>query len=202
MNKYTVYEVYLKIIANSFVHSYVYTKSAQKRDELEQTNIGLQELSTTDELTKILNRRGFMEVAQREIDFASDLKLGGSVFFFDLDGLKKINDTWGHSIGDKAIQVAARVLRDSFQTSDIVGRLSGDEFAVISPGFIKTNAEFIRGRIADLSEKYSKEENLPFVVSTSLGIVQFDEENHDIDKLLFKADKELYKEKKIKHSRD
>ena len=119
-----------------------------------------------------------------------------------MDGLKKINDTWGHETGDLAIKTEAKVLRAAFRDSDMVGRLSGDEFAVISPGFIKTNAEFIRGRIADLSEKYSKEENLPFVVSTSLGIVQFDEENHDIDKLLFKADKELYKEKEIKHSRD
>lgn len=200
MDKYTVYEIYLKIIVNSFIHAYEFTKEEETRALLAESNKGLAQLSKTDELTKIYNRRGFMELAQRQIDLSVEANTEGCVFFFDLDGLKTINDTHGHKLGDEAIKTAAMVLKKAFHKADIVGRLSGDEFAVIAPGFEKKNAIFIRNRIIELSNELCAKKKLPFVVTTSLGVVEFNKKNCNLDKLLSKADAGLYREKEVKHS--
>ena len=64
--------------------------------------------------------------------------------FFDLDGLKTINDTYGHKIGDLAIKVEAQVLKAAFRESDVVGRISGDEFGVVAPGNKKKKVSALR----------------------------------------------------------
>ena len=122
------------------------------------------------------------------------------VFFADMDGLKKINDTYGHKIGDIAIRTQAKVLTDAFRASDIVGRLSGDEFAIVSIGLAKEHIASIRTRIDLLNITLSKEAGLPLTLSISLGNVPFTPDNTDLDSLLSKADQKLYKEKEIKHA--
>ena len=117
-----------------------------------------------------------------------------------MDGLKKINDTYGHKIGDIAIKTEANVLTSAFRTTDIVGRLSGDEFAIVSTGLTKNNLASIRTRIDLLNITLSKEAGLPITLSLSLGHVVFTPENMDLDELLSKADQKLYKEKEIKHA--
>lgn len=156
--------------------------------------------SKTDELTKLFNRRGFYEYGQQLIDVAVADGQTGSVFFCDLDGLKGINDTYGHEIGDLAIKTEAKVLRAAFRDSDMVGRLSGDEFGIVAPGLPERKVEVIRERIKNLNEEFSQEANLPFILSISIGPVEFNSEHTDLKDLLKEADKELYKEKKIKHA--
>ena len=73
----------------------------------------------------------------------------GSVFFCDLDGLKKINDTYGHEIGDLAIQTEAQVLKAAFRENDLIGRLSGDEFGVVAPGFPSRKIDDLRKKFKD-----------------------------------------------------
>lgn len=201
MTKYTVYEVYLKIFVNAFVHAFEYSKSLSVREEMMERNRSLNTQSRTDELTKLLNRRGFMDYAQRLIELSIVTEVNGCVFFFDLDGLKKINDTYGHKMGDMALITAAQVFKDTFHKSDLVGRLSGDEFAALTPGFEKQNVEFIRERIEELCKEYSQRNNLPFTISTSLGIVEYNSEKKDLQKLLLEADKTLYEEKNLKHGK-
>lgn len=201
MLKYTVYEIYLKIFVNSFVHAYEYSKSLTAREEIMERNRSLNTQSRTDELTGLLNRRGFMDYAQRLIELSIVTETNGCVFFFDLDGLKKINDTYGHKMGDMALVTAAQVLKDTFHKADLVGRLSGDEFAVLAPGFEKENVEFVRERIIELCKQYSEDNKLPITISTSLGVVSYSSEKKDLQKLLLEADKILYEEKKIKHGK-
>lgn len=202
LDKYTFYEVFIKIILNAFVHSYEYSKRESIKDKLVEKNIDLEQISKTDELTKLLNRRGFMESSQNILDFSEILNTSGAVIFFDLDGLKKINDKWGHNVGDTALQTVADVFKIVFRKTDIVGRLSGDEFAALVPSFEKNGEILLRKRINDLCEELSKSRNLPFVVSISMGIVEYNSKNRDLQILLSMADKELYKEKEIKHSLD
>ena len=201
MPKYTVYEVYLKLLVNTFVHSYEYSKSKNARAEIMERNRSLNTQSRTDELTKLLNRRGFMDYAQRLIDLSIVTETNGCVFFFDLDGLKRINDNWGHKMGDLALSTAAEVFRAVFHKSDLVGRLSGDEFAVLAPGFDKTNSDFIRERIVELCKEYSTNNKLPFIISTSFGVVEYSDGKKNLQKLLLEADKLLYEEKKRKHGK-
>ena len=199
-NKYPVYTIFLKILVNSFVHSYVYSKKDAERAFLAEKNQTLNFQSKTDELTKLFNRRGFYEYGQQLLDVAVADGQIGSVFFCDLDGLKGINDTYGHEIGDLAIKTEAKVLRAAFRDSDMVGRLSGDEFGIVAPGLPERKVEVIRERIKNLNEEFSQEANLPFILSISIGPVEFDSEHTDLKDLLKEADKELYKEKKIKHA--
>ncbi len=199
--KYTVYSIYMRILSNAFVHAYEYTRNMTENQKLEALTEALSKESRTDELTGIFNRRGFMEYGQRMLDLSIATGAKGSVFFFDMDGLKKINDTWGHKTGDSAIQTLAEVLKEVFHKSDIVGRLSGDEFAVIAPGFDKKNSQILMTRIEQVCVEMSHQKKLPMNISTSFGIATYSADKSKLNQLLMQADKELYKEKKIKHGR-
>ena len=97
-NNYPVYTIFLKILVNAFVHSYVYSKKDEERASLAEENQNLNFESKTDELTKLFNRRGLYEYGQQLLDVALAAGQEGCVFFCDLYGLKTINDTWGHEI--------------------------------------------------------------------------------------------------------
>ncbi len=205
--KFHMHHVYLKLIINAIANAYDYTQAISKNEALTSKNERLlrnnQVLNiqnSIDELTQVLNRRGFMEKAEKELKKAAKSGLSGMVFFADMDGLKKINDTYGHKIGDIAIRTQAKVLTDAFRASDIVGRLSGDEFAIVSIGLTKEHIASIRTRIDLLNITLSKEAGLPLTLSISLGNVPFTPDNTDLDSLLSKADQKLYKEKEIKYA--
>ena len=199
-NKYPIYSVFLKILVNAFVHSFIYSKQEKERALLAEKNQDLNFQSKTDELTKLFNRRGFYEYGQQLLDVAVASGQIGCVFFCDLDGLKTINDTYGHEIGDLAIKTEAKVLRAAFRDSDMVGRLSGDEFGIVAPCLPERKVDLIRERFKSLNEEFSKEAKLPFTLSISIGPVEFDAEHTDLKDLLKEADKKLYEEKKIKHA--
>jgi len=201
MNKYTVYEVYLKIFINSMVHSYERTENGKKTNQLESAKEKTERIARTDELTKVLNRRGFFEIGQKQINISKVTNNKGSVFFFDMDGLKKINDTYGHNVGDAAIKTMANVLTKACRASDIVGRLSGDEFSIVAPGFDVAKLPSLREKINKLCIRESKKEGLPITVSMSVGGVEYSEDKSDLQSLLSEADRGLYEEKEIKHSR-
>lgn len=201
-NKYPVYSIFLKVLINAFIHSFVYSKKEEERVMLAEKNQTLNFQSKTDELTKLFNRRGFYEYGQQLLDVAVASGQCGCVFFCDLDGLKTINDTYGHEIGDLAIKTEAKVLRAAFRDSDMIGRLSGDEFGVVAPGLPARKADVIRERFLTLNEEFSKEANLPFTLSISIGPIDFDSDHTDLKDLLKAADKNLYEEKKIKHAKN
>lgn len=205
--KFNMHHVHLKLIINAIANAYDYTQALTKNETLATKNERLlknnQELNlqnSIDELTQVLNRRGFMEKADKELKRAAKNGQSGMVFFADMDGLKKINDTYGHKIGDIAIKTEAKVLSSAFRNSDIVGRLSGDEFAIVSTGITKKNLDSIRTRIDLLNITLSKEAGLPLSLSISLGSVSFTPDNIELDSLLSKADQKLYEEKEIKHA--
>ena len=206
-NKFQMHHVYLKLIINAIASAYDYTQAITKNEALSNRNERLlrnnQELNfqnSIDELTQVLNRRGFMEKAEKELKKAAKNGQSGMVFFADMDGLKRINDTYGHKIGDLAIQTEARVLKEAFRSTDIVGRLSGDEFAIVSTGLSKNSIPSIRTRIEQLNIILSRDAGLPLTLSLSLGHVAFSPDKVDLDVLLSRADEKLYEEKELKHS--
>ena len=92
-------------------------------------------------------------------------------------------------------------MRAAFRDSDLIGRLSGDEFGVVAPGLPARKVEVIRERFMSINEEFSKEAGLPFTLSISIGPVDFTEDNKDLKDLLKSADKVLYEEKKLKHTK-
>ncbi|MBO4629351.1 MAG: GGDEF domain-containing protein [Treponema sp.] len=207
---FAMHSVSMKILINSIASNYEYTRSLTRTKSLSKLNSSLQQSnstldiqSKTDELTKILNRRGFMELGQKTIDLAMDVNSHGVIFFADLDGLKKINDTYGHDMGDEAIKAAAEVLSHALRSSDTVGRLSGDEFAAIAVGMKLSHESKFRAKIKDLCALISKDRNFPFKLSMSLGAIEFNNETKEtsLTDLLSLADDKLYIEKNKKHNK-
>lgn len=202
------YQTMFELISKEIVSSIKISQSENECEKLKNKNISLKEyseklhsLSRTDEMTQILNRRGFYEAAQCIIDRYVSIGKTGLVIYGDMDGLKSINDTFGHEVGDKAIKAEANILKSIFRTTDIIGRLGGDEFAIVAPEMTKKDFAVIKKRIADKCKEYNQKEEDTFVLSISVGFSQFDENENCLDKLLNIADEKLYVEKREKHLR-
>lgn len=201
--------ILLKVITSTIVQAYEYTRTIKQKmlletmtRELQERNLDLRISSKTDELTGLLNRRGFMEYGQKLIFFSEEINTDGIVFFADLDGLKMINDKYGHEYGDKAIKAVAEALKLVFRKMDVIGRLSGDEFGIIASGmdiaFIDKLREKIDGVNKELTEKYQ----FPFELSISVGAARFNQNSKDLNELLMLADQNLYAQKKIHHAKN
>jgi GGDEF domain-containing protein len=103
----------------------------QERDRLARE---LQALSLRDDMTGLFNRRGFFTLANQQFKLARRIGHRCTLAFVDIDGMKELNDNWGHAAGDEALRVAAHLLRESYREADIVARIGGDEFGRGAPG--------------------------------------------------------------------
>lgn len=157
------------------------------------------ELATSDELTLISNRRGFVTLSKYALDLCKRQLFPASLIFFDLDKFKQVNDVYGHGEGDRVLKLFAQQMRESFRTSDVFARLGGDEFVALI-----TNASDVL--IRDIIDRFDKafqsrfsELNLPYVVQFSHGIVAFDPLKHkSIEDMLRESDVKMYENKALK----
>lgn len=169
--------------------------SEAKREQLEQ-------LIDADPLCPVLNRRAFERELGRAIAWSKRTKKEGSVLFLDLNGLKPINDTYGHAVGDKAIERVAKMLILSCRTTDLIGRLGGDEFAVIMPD-TPTSGALVRGDRVDalLRQVPLMVGDVALNVSAAYGAASYDSTD-DVKDVLKRADAAMYAHKqKMKAAR-
>jgi len=164
-------------------------REAALRDALEE----VQRLAITDSLTGLHNRRHLLELARHELQRARRYRLPMSVFMLDIDEFKRVNDTYGHAIGDQVLQGVAECCRQELRGVDVLGRYGGDEFAAVLP---ETGlpaacqvAERLRGSIAQraLDTKAGQ-----VTVTVSLGVAVLDDEHLAPETLLDHADQALY----------
>jgi diguanylate cyclase (GGDEF)-like protein/PAS domain S-box-containing protein len=175
-------------------------------DELEKANRELErlvaevrELSLTDELTNLYNRRGFLTLAQQQLRIANRTSRGLSLFYFDLDNMKRINDELGHKAGDKALKETARMLGRTFRDSDIIARIGGDEFVVMAIESPEGGMDGFTSRLWKNLERRNRRANVSYPLSVSMGIAHYDPANPClIEDLLSRADRLMYKNKKAK----
>jgi len=162
-------------------------------DQARRDNEALSHLAMRDELTGLFNRRAFFELAR---SLMSTARLTGeplTLFFADLDGLKTINDTHGHQEGDRAIREAAGVLRASFRQDDIVSRIGGDEFAVLSRADNLESLPDIERRLNARFDAFNAKGARPYRLGCSLGgIVIPAGSTEPLDVVLARADRMLY----------
>ncbi|TVQ37770.1 MAG: sensor domain-containing diguanylate cyclase [Spirochaetaceae bacterium] len=164
-----------------------------------EQEIAAVQLATLDELTSISNRRGFMMLARHSLDLCARQKLSASLVFMDLDNLKRINDTFGHAEGDRALTVFAERLKATSRDADVFARLGGDEFVGLLINASRQNAERVVSRFHHSVEKYNQEAKRGYDISFSHGIVGFDTEKHrTIDALLADGDSLMYELKRSK----
>ena len=148
-----------------------------------------------DELTGLHNRRGFFTLGEKQIEIAKRQRDDLFIFYIDLDGMKIINDSLGHEFGDIAIVESAKVIKDSFRTTDIICRLGGDEFVILA---IKAQFEYIPIIIDRIKEntKQSNRNLKDFDISLSIGVTKYDFDNDkSLEDAVSRADKEMYKVK-------
>lgn len=159
-------------------------------------------LSQTDELTGLLNRRGFFNLAQDKYDFSLADHQSGILFYADMDGLKTINDTYGHNEGDFAIITMSQILKKAFTNHDVVGRIGGDEFVILSTNQDTGYMEHITNKVNSLCDEFNASNLKPYTLSISIGaIFYFYEDDETLEYLLSRADQILYEQKKLKKKR-
>ncbi|HSF75009.1 MAG TPA: diguanylate cyclase [Microcoleus sp.] len=158
----------------------------------------VRQLSVTDELTGLYNRRGFFLLADQQLKIARRTQTSYFILFADLDGLKKINDTLGHEMGDRVIVDAALILKQTFREADIVARLGGDEFALFIPNFSGNSSTNFHERLQENVDRFNQKSERAYI-SISLG-VEFGDLNNEVllEHLLAKADKLMYEHKRTK----
>ena len=177
----------------------------QRRSEQERERLiaELEALSIKDELTGLYNRRGIFSMVTRQYSIAKRLKRNLMLIFIDLDGMKQINDLYGHLEGDNALKDAANILKKTFREADILARIGGDEFAVF--GMVKKdrNLNIITSRINEQLEKhlgeYAARSTKPYTLSLSKGIAFADPQKpFSFDSMLSEADQNMYLQKQKK----
>jgi diguanylate cyclase (GGDEF)-like protein/PAS domain S-box-containing protein len=163
----------------------------------------LRSLTIIDDLTKLYNRRGFLTLAERHLKLAVRKKAGVFLLFADLDGLKQINDTFGHLEGDRALVDAADILRQSFRSADIIARLGGDEFTVFPIEAAADSGRILLGRLEDCLQRHNAaNESRGYRLALSVGIARLEPDSSwTIDQLLEHADRALYRHKRERTQR-
>lgn len=161
--------------------------------DLEQAKESAEKLAYSDPLTHLSNRRAFFDFGQQMLDQSYQQKTPLSLIMLDIDYFKKLNDTYGHALGDKALQAFANTLQNHLRPADLLGRLGGEEFAVLLPNTAETEALAIAQTLRQQISQIELEHNQQFIQFTvSLGVVESNLESTNIDALLAQADKALY----------
>jgi diguanylate cyclase (GGDEF)-like protein/PAS domain S-box-containing protein len=161
----------------------------------------LQQMSETDALTGTYNRRGFMHVARTALDLARQSGRHPAVFFIDLNGMKRINDSLGHPEGDRLLVDVASILRACFRTCDIVGRVGGDEFVVLAPE-AGEHAEVLRARLRGAVEAFNAAAERSYRISISVGLCMgVPGDAAALEELVEQADRRMYEDKLMRGTR-
>lgn len=157
----------------------------------------LRAMSLEDELTGLYNRRGFLTFAQQHLKLAARMHTCMLLLFGDVNGLKSINDTYGHAIGDQALVRLAGIMKSTFRESDIIARIGGDEFVILAIESDEANSSTLTER---LQAKITEENNrgiAPYHLSLSIGVARYDPDRPcGIEPLLARADQLMYEQKK------
>jgi diguanylate cyclase (GGDEF)-like protein len=154
-------------------------------------------MAIVDELTGLVNRRGFEALAQNALNVCMEMRRPASMLFFDLNGFKGINDTFGHAEGDLALRNFALAMNLTFRSTDIIARLGGDEFAVLlldsSPADTLAAIDRLRVTVASGNEREGRGYDLRF----SVGHMDYDGlEAADVHRMLVDVDAKMYFDKR------
>lgn len=165
-----------------------------------QAEAQLQELILTDDLTGLRNRRGFLLLTEQEVKHAQHglLNVGLWLVYADLDGLKEINDRFGHAVGSQAIVQAAEVLKETFRATDIIARLGGDEFAILAVSNEPEGGRAMVERLLENLQTFNARATLSYRLSLSAGIVPLDARTTSIEYALQEADLAMYEHKRTR----
>lgn len=186
-------------LVKGYLDSRLLTRAIFYARERHRMLIKLRAASLTDDLTGLYNRRGFFTLARQHLELARRARQLLALIFIDLDGLKQINDTYGHAAGDRALRQSAAVLRATFRASDILARLGGDEFAALAMVSRGADPQAILLRLhAHLTESNAQSTE-PGSLSMSAGVTVFEPDGSlSLEEVVTVADSAMYERKREK----
>ncbi|MDF2844091.1 MAG: diguanylate cyclase/phosphodiesterase with sensor [Herbinix sp.] len=165
--------------------------------EIRKNEEELSHYASTDALTGILNRRMGLKKLEELLEEAKDSPIGFVLCFLDINNLKKVNDTYGHTEGDRYIITLCEIIQSKLQEEDIFFRFGGDEFIIIFRDKDRTQAENIWNKIRQLLNEKNEHEKNPYQIMASHGLFYYSSDmDMDLDEIIEKADKQMYKEKR------
>lgn len=167
--------------------------------ERQKTQGVLRNLALVDDLTGLYNRRGFLALAEHQLRLARRGQKAFALVFSDLDGLKSINDTFGHHEGSRAIQEAAEIFRQSFRASDVLSRVGGDEFCALMLDATARAADLVKARLLVGLRGRNAGPAARFVLSMSTGVLCCDAADaRSLEEMLAAADSLMYRAKRAR----
>ena len=176
------------------------TARKEVETQLARKAVELEKRSLADPLTGLYNRRGFELLAERQLTNTKRTGQGFHLLYGDLDGLKSINDRFGHKTGDDALVATAENLRASFRQSDVVARLGGDEFVVLLTTTSRAEASAYTSRLMANLEAFTGTADHDFQLRMSVGLVEYDASRHgSLDDVIAEADQLMYQAKRKRH---
>jgi diguanylate cyclase (GGDEF)-like protein len=169
----------------------------QLEKSLRRLSVELEQIALTDELTGLRNRRGFLLLAEQGWRLARRTHAKCLLVFVDLDGLKHVNDTLGHTAGDRLLVDAGSVLTHVFRESDVIGRVGGDEFAVFAMLDEHDGATAVSKRLQAGIDEFNQQAGRAFQLSMSFGVEELPATaDVSLDVLLSRADRAMYGQKR------
>ncbi len=169
--------------------------------ERKRAEAAIRTLSLADELTGLYNRRGFMAFSRQYLNSLHRSNKGVVVVYADLDGLKVINDSFGHKEGDRALAKTAELMRETFRSSDILARLGGDEFTALAAVEPEGGVERLVSRLQQRFEDYNALKVVPYKLAISIGVVLRDDDGmQSMEDLMALADLAMYENKRSKET--
>jgi diguanylate cyclase (GGDEF)-like protein len=176
---------------------FIILNSENLENDLKRTQIQLKELATTDALTGIANRRHFLELAEREFQRTRRHKHDLSILMIDLDYFKKVNDNYGHAVGDKVLIGFADICRKNLREIDIFGRLGGEEFAILLPQTSIHDSKIMAERLCSLVPQSDIDAgNQKLRMTISIGVAVLKPEEDKLNAVLKRADDAMYEAKR------
>ncbi len=193
------FQITKKVFNSEFGECLGYIGVMSDITDLKQKEKKLQELASIDSLTHLYNRRHFSKVAQQALELAKRHSETLCVIMLDIDNFKKINDTYGHKIGDDVIIRLANILQETSRKSDIVARFGGEEFVLLLPKTHREGASIIAEKIREKSEELliTLDDGSEISFTISLGVSEINiKEESDVEEGIKRADAALYASKR------
>ncbi len=162
----------------------------------------VQELAVLDPLTQVYNRRGFADIATREIERAQRFNHSLTLLFLDIDHFKEVNDTHGHAAGDQILSGIADRCRNTLRNVDVICRHGGEEFVILLLESNLKTAQKIAKRVQSLMKDYPFQTDAgPISITMSIGVAEFNDQMNSLSSLIHNADMALYKAKSTGRNR-
>ncbi|MDQ0635973.1 diguanylate cyclase (GGDEF)-like protein [Arthrobacter pascens] len=166
----------------------------------EQQTRALKMVATRDDLTGLLNRKAFLDLAAEQLADPAAARASGALIMADLDHFKTVNDTYGHAAGDRALQAFAVACTDTVRSTDLAGRYGGEEFVLLLPGASADRAEHIADEVSRRLARASMADGVQ-MPTVSYGVATYDAGTAGMDALIASADAALYTAKSLGRNR-